>query len=112
MFCTNCGNSLMESDKFCAQCGKANAPGPGGAPYQQYAPYARPVFERAMATHKIAGVCGGLARYFDLDVTLVRAIFVLGIFVHGITLLPYLVLWAVMQRDDCRPITTSAPRAA
>lgn len=112
MFCTNCGNSLMDSDKYCAQCGKANAPGPGGAAYTPPPPGPRAPFARAMGSHKIAGVCAGLARHLDLDVTLVRLVFVIGILVHGITVLPYIVLWAVMSRDDRPPFTGAVPRAA
>ncbi len=111
MYCTNCGNSLMDSDKYCSQCGKANAPGPGGAPYSP--PGRTAPFARAMATHKIAGVCSGLARYFDINETLMRLIFVLGIFVHGVTLWSYIILWVVMSRDDRPPFTSqSVPRAA
>lgn len=46
----------------------------------------------------IAGVCGGLAEYFDLDPTLVRAGYVLlslcSIAFPG--LLAYLILWLIM----------------
>lgn len=48
----------------------------------------------------IAGVCAGLARYFDMDPTLIRVIFVLlGLFAAGGVLL-YLILWVIMPLDD------------
>lgn len=49
---------------------------------------------------KIAGVCGGLADYFDVDATLVRIIFiVLTVFSLGMGgVLLYLILWAVMPK--------------
>ena len=45
---------------------------------------------------KIAGVCAGIANYFDLDPTLVRVILILLVFVAGTGFLAYLIAWAVM----------------
>jgi phage shock protein C len=47
---------------------------------------------------KIAGVCGGLAEYFDIDVTFVRLLFVIGAFFGGLAILIYVVLWLVAPR--------------
>jgi phage shock protein C len=41
----------------------------------------------------IAGVCSGLADYFNLDVTVVRLIFVLLFFLGGNGILIYVLLW-------------------
>jgi phage shock protein PspC (stress-responsive transcriptional regulator) len=38
---------------------------------------------RAVDDRMIAGVCAGIADYFDIDPTLVRLLFVLGFFVTG-----------------------------
>jgi len=46
----------------------------------------------------IAGVCGGLAEYFEIDETLVRVIFVLLFIGGGSGLLIYLVLWLVIPK--------------
>ena len=43
----------------------------------------------------IAGVCGGLADYFDIDATLVRVIFVILLIGGGSGFLIYLVLWLI-----------------
>lgn len=43
----------------------------------------------------IAGICGGLADYFDVDVTLIRVIFVLLLIGGGSGFLIYLVLWLI-----------------
>lgn len=48
---------------------------------------------------KIAGVCGGLAAYFNIDSTLVRILFVLLLIVFGSTLLVYVVLWLVVPEE-------------
>ncbi len=46
---------------------------------------------------KIAGVCSGLARYFDLDTTLVRVVFVALLVFGGGSLLAYLLLWLLID---------------
>lgn len=40
---------------------------------------------------KISGICAGLAEYFDVDVTLVRLIAVLLLFLDGFGLLAYII---------------------
>jgi phage shock protein PspC (stress-responsive transcriptional regulator) len=45
---------------------------------------------------KIAGVCGGLAEYFDVDPSLVRLLFVVFALAGGPGLLVYLVMAIVM----------------
>lgn len=47
---------------------------------------------------KMGGVCAGLAEYFDVDVTFVRLLFVIGAFFGGLTILVYLILWIVAPR--------------
>lgn len=47
----------------------------------------------------IAGVCGGLADYFEIDETLVRVIFVLLTIGGGSGILIYLILWLVIPKD-------------
>ncbi|MDP9399480.1 MAG: PspC domain-containing protein [Actinomycetota bacterium] len=50
----------------------------------------------------IAGVCAGLARRFGVAPTLVRAAFVLSLFLPGPQVLAYLVLWVLMPKADDR----------
>ncbi len=62
------------------------------------APY-RPL-QRVMREKKIAGVCAGFAHYFDMDVTLMRIIFlVLLVTPPGVGLIGYLIAWVAMPRD-------------
>jgi len=42
---------------------------------------------------KIAGVCGGLGEYLNIDSLLVRVAFILFIFSFGGGLIAYIVLW-------------------
>lgn len=52
---------------------------------------------RSQTDKKIAGVCGGLAEYFDIDPTIVRVIFVILLLPGGLPgIIPYVVLWIVM----------------
>lgn len=48
----------------------------------------------------IAGVCGGLAEYLNLDPVWVRLLFVLLLFASGIGAPIYLVLWVIMPRQE------------
>lgn len=45
---------------------------------------------------KIAGVCGGLARYFDTDTAVVRLIFVVLGLLGGSGVIVYLLAWLIM----------------
>jgi len=51
---------------------------------------------------QLAGVCAGIAEYFDWDITLVRVIYtLLTIFSAGFPgLLLYIVMWIVMPLDN------------
>ncbi len=52
---------------------------------------------RRSADKKIAGVCGGIAEFFDIDPTLVRVIYLLAtVFTAFSGCLVYLILWLVM----------------
>ncbi len=48
---------------------------------------------------KIAGVCSGLAKYFDTDATLVRIIFALLVMLGGSGVIIYLLAWMIMPRN-------------
>ena len=48
----------------------------------------------------IAGVCGGLAQYFNIDPVIVRVIFVLLVIPGGLPgLLPYLIMWVIVPLE-------------
>jgi len=47
----------------------------------------------------LGGVCAGLAKYFNLDPTVVRLIFVLLFILAGQGLLIYLILWLVVPLE-------------
>ena len=47
----------------------------------------------------IAGVCAGIANYFDIDPTIVRIIYVLMFFMLGTGIMLYLILWLVIPQE-------------
>ena len=68
--------------------------------------------ERSNTNRVIAGVCGGIAEYLAVDVTLVRLAFVLLAFVGGIGLLAYIVLLILMPLPGRpAPFSSSPPPA-
>jgi phage shock protein C len=108
MYCWNCGKQLEDTANYCSVCGAARAgysplaAGPGGAKE----------LRRIREGKKIAGVCGGVARYFDLDVTLVRILWVALTICPPIPgLIAYIVCWIVMPQDPLRE-SSSSPTAA
>ena len=99
MFCTKCGSDLRDQDKFCSSCGTSAGRGPVIHPTERLS---RP------RDGKIAGVCAGFARYFGVDVTLVRIIW-LALTVWPVPCfgaITYIVAWIVMPKD---PVTLPAP---
>ena len=55
---------------------------------------------RSRIDRMIAGVCGGLAKYFDIDPTIVRVLFVVSIFIGGGGILAYIILWIVVPEEQ------------
>src|SRR5262245_9063446 len=53
---------------------------------------------RSRHDRMIAGVCGGLGRYFEIDPTIVRLVMVLMIFT-GVGIVLYGALWLVMPSE-------------
>lgn len=55
-------------------------------------------FTRSIHDRMIAGICGGIAEYFDVDATLVRVAFVLLSVLSAAFpgLIVYLILWLVV----------------
>lgn len=47
----------------------------------------------------LGGVCAGIARYFDVDPTLVRLIFIAAFLAGGAGLLAYIVAWIIVPEE-------------
>ena len=55
---------------------------------------------RSVTDRKIAGVCGGLAKYLNIDPTVVRIIFLILLLVGGGGGLIYLIIWLCAPEED------------
>jgi phage shock protein C len=53
---------------------------------------------RSRTNRQVAGVCGGLAEYFNLDATLIRVLFVVLAVLGGSGIVLYLALWIIVPR--------------
>jgi len=101
MYCTKCGVELraqdqFPEDKFCSQCGHGVGPVGAGVAVME-APRVLMLDKRRK---KIAGVCAGFARYFDVDVVLMRVLWLgLAICSGGVGFLVYLAAWIVVPSD-------------
>ena len=60
------------------------------------------LLRRSVANRAIAGVCGGLGEYFDIDPTVVRVVYVL-VSVFSVAfpgLLIYIILWILIPERE------------
>lgn len=86
MYCTQCGKQMDDSARFCPACGAnaTRAPFPGQL--------TRPRHPRV-----IAGVCSGIALHYGWDLSLVRILAVLALFVScGTVMLLYFAAWIII----------------
>jgi len=91
MYCNYCGKVIQDDANVCAYCG-----------IRVGAVTARKRLVRPRAERKIAGVCAGLAEYFDLDVSLVRLVLLVVAIMTGVGFLAYLIAWIVMPEEPLR----------
>ncbi len=64
---------------------------------------------RSQNDRMVWGVCGGLAKYFDMDPTIIRIIFVLLIFANGLGLLAYIIMAIAVPLEGSK---ATAPKEA
>ncbi|MFH1050622.1 MAG: PspC domain-containing protein [bacterium] len=73
---------------------------------------------RSTKDRMLAGVCGGLAEYFDIDPVIIRVLFVVVTLGAGVGILGYIILWIVVPeaiiviRDSSNPNTENESQAA
>ena len=60
---------------------------------------------RSRREKMIGGVAGGIAEYFEIDPVLVRISFVAAVFIQGIGLIAYILLWIIVPE---RPIVPAS----
>jgi phage shock protein C len=108
MICPNCQKDIADGSKFCYSCGAAQAQAAGAPPYA-YSAGPRKRLVRSSTDTKIAGVCGGLADYFDIDPMIIRLIWVVLFLCGGTGGLAYIILWIVLPLAPTGMHATSAP---
>ena len=94
MFCTKCGVELREDDRFCSRCGNRSAVG-----LATETPRTLTLDKR---NKKIAGVCAGFARYFEVDIVLMRVLWLVAAICTGVGFIAYLAAWIVIPSDAAR----------
>jgi phage shock protein C len=101
MYCNYCGKVIQDDANVCAYCGRRVG-----------AVLARRKLVRPRQDRKIAGVCAGLAEYFDLDVTLIRLVWlVAGILMIPFSLIAYVVGWIIIPEEPevCFVVPAGSP---
>jgi phage shock protein C len=105
MYCNNCGKEIPNDVYLCGYCGTRV----GSAPALP-----RKKLMRSRVDRKIAGVCGGMAEYFDVDPTLVRVLWlIITLFTGGLGLIAYILAWIIIPEEPepaaIAPATTVQP---
>src|SRR5258708_36975898 len=88
MYCNYCGKVIQDDAAVCAYCG-----------IRVGASMARTRLVRPRYGRKIAGVCLGFAEYFDVDVTLIRLVWLITAIMSGIGVIPYVIAWFVIAEE-------------
>ena len=110
MICPNCQKDIAIGSKFCYNCGakQPETPAPGFSPQTG----GKKKLMRSFTDKKIAGVCAGLADYFDMDPTVIRVVWLLAVLLVGTGVLAYIILWIVLPLAPAGVIPTSATAAS
>lgn len=67
----------------------------------QAEPQPRKLF-RSRTNRSIAGICGGLGEFFDVDPTLIRLLMLLLILLGGLSIWAYIILWIIIPEEPAR----------
>ena len=105
MYCTKCGVELRTEDCFCSRCGART----GVA--RTLSPSKTLMLDKR--NKKVAGVCAGFGRYLEVDVNLVRVLWLAIALCTGVGFLAYLAAWIIMPSDhglDAHTALTHEPQ--
>jgi phage shock protein C len=105
MTCKHCQREVPDYWNFCNFCG-------GMQQTASSRGYKR--LMRSSTDRKVAGVCGGIAEYLEIDSTVVRLVWLVLLFVP-VPIVPaiiaYFVAWLVMPQAPIPVAATTAPPA-
>jgi phage shock protein C len=90
MICLSCQREISDYSNYCNFCGAKQQAVTGGKRLM-----------RSSTNVKLAGVCGGIAEYLNVDPTLVRLIWVLLSLIPGFVfggILGYLLAWMIVPK--------------
>lgn len=54
---------------------------------------------RSVSERRIAGVCGGIAQYLNIDPSVVRIIFLLALLCGSLGFWAYIIVWIIAPED-------------
>ena len=97
MSCVRCGREIADEALYCQFCGadqRVNPTPQGTSTYR---------LRRSVVDRQIAGVCGGIARYFETDPVFIRVAWVILTIVPGaifLGILAYLVAWLIIPEAE------------
>ena len=94
MICSSCQKNIADGSRFCYNCGAQQTV--NGAPNVAAVTGGPKRLMRSSTDKKLGGVCAGLAEYFDMDITLVRVLWLLVVLCGGTGILLYVILWIVL----------------
>ena len=105
MYCNSCGKAISDDAAFCNFCGI----GVGAT-----VPHRAKRVMRSRSDRKIGGVCAGLASYFDIDVIIVRLVWVIVTISSGILpgIVAYVLSWIIIPEEPCNGVVMAPPAAS
>ena len=103
MYCAQCGRETIDSSNFCSACGA-----------RQHRRILQKQLMLSTTDKKIAGVCGGIAEYLDVDATIVRLIWVaLSVVPGGLVggAIAYFLAWIIIPKPPALASSTATVTA-
>ncbi len=67
---------------------------------------------RSTTDRKLGGVCGGFAKLFKIDSTMVRVIWVAGSFFYGVGVMLYIILMIALPEEPAKKVVETEPPKA
>ena len=102
MYCNFCGKQIQDDANLCAYCGRQVG-------YVAARPQKMMRPPKGSPDRKIAGVCAAFAEYFDIDVTIVRVVWLIVALFGGGGVLAYIIAWIVIPEAPAVVMVPAPP---